>query len=244
MDYKTLNASTATDADISAMVTEQLKTVDDKGKLQLPDDMPDWQKHVVRGAKRTRDAQSALGKTNDKLRASEATLQVLNDKQLVLPPNLGLSQEEIVEINGLATSDPEQYRLRMNTAETKARATAQEELDTGVSKSIEDANNSHMTNNRVTVLQNFRDANPELVITDDVLVNDVPPRFMSDLNSGKYANYQEYLVAVKGYLEKGVSIDEGNKGDEHNLHLMNGATTPGSKAGDRQKITDLSKVSL
>jgi hypothetical protein len=244
MDYKTLNASNATDADISAMVNEQLKSVDDKGKLQLPDDMPDWQKHVVRGEKRQRDAQSALGKANDKLRASDATLQVLKDKQLVLPSNLGLTQDEVAEINGLATTDPEQYRLRMNAAETNARKVAQEELDSGVTKSIEEANNSHMTNNRVTVLQNFRDANPELVITDDVLVNDVPPRFMKKLNDGEYANYGEYLEAVKGYIINGTEIPEGNKGEQHNLHDMSGKGAPGKKSGDNQKITDLSKVSL
>ena len=244
MDYKTLNASTATDTDISAMVNEQLKNVDDKGKLNLPDDMPDWQKHVVRGEKRQRDAQSALGKAKDQLRTSEATNKVLNDKQLVLPANLGLSQDEITEINGLATSDPEQYRLRMNAAETNARTKAQEELDSGVTKSIEEANTSHITQNRVTVLQNFRDANPELVITDDVLVNDVPPRFMNDLTSGKYANYGEYLEAVKGYLEKGVVIPAGNEGDKHNLNHVSGASTPGKLAGDKQKLTDLSKVSL
>ena len=228
--------------EIETAVTQH--TNKDTGKLDLPDDMSDDDKFLIRHGKRTRDAQAELAKAQKELRTSQATNKVLNDKQLVLPANLGLSQEEIVEINGLSTSNPEEYRKRMNKAEADARTVAQTALDEGVTKSIDEANNAHITDNRVTVLQNFRQANPELVITDDVLVNDIPPRFMNDLNSGKYENYNAYLTAVKGYIEKGAVIDEGNAGEEHNLQHMNGKTVPGKKAGDRQKIADLSKVSL
>ncbi len=196
MSYKTIDASNS--EHVNELVNEQLSNLDANGKLQLPDDMPSEMKEIVRSHKRQRDAQSELSRVQKELRDSKATNKVLNDKQLVLPANLGLSQEEIVEINGLSTSNPEEYRKRMNAAEQSARVTAQAELDSGVTKSIEDANNAHITDNRVTVLQNFRQANPELVITDDVLVNDIPPRFMNDLTSGKYANYGEYLEAFNG----------------------------------------------
>ena len=76
MGQKSNNASNQ-EPNISELVTKHIHDLDDKGKLQLPEDMPDWQKHVIRSEKRQRDAQSELGKTLARLKEQEAVNGVL-----------------------------------------------------------------------------------------------------------------------------------------------------------------------
>ena len=54
-------------ANIAELVTKHINNLDDKGKLQLPEDMPEMEKHIIRSEKRQRDAQAELSKTQHQL---------------------------------------------------------------------------------------------------------------------------------------------------------------------------------
>ncbi len=238
------NKNASNQADIAELVSKHINNLDDKGKLQLPDDMPDWQKHVVRAEKRQRDAQSELGRTQAKLRESDAVNGVLMDTaSTMVPDDFQLSDDEITALNKLKTNDPDKYRLEVNALEAKAKEAQTTKLSELTKKAAEDATSAHVTKNRVTVLAEFRDANPDLVITDDVLINDVPPRFLKGVQDGDYT-YGEYLEKVKTYVGTGKKAPEGNEGDPHNIHKMSGSHTPGKKAAEKAGQDSYAKMTF
>jgi len=232
------------DTELSELVSKHVNNLDDKGKLQLPDDMPDWQKHVIRSEKRQRDAQSELGRTQAQLRESNAVNGVLMETaSTMVPDDFQLSDDELTALDKLKTTDPDKYRLEVNALEAKAKEAQQVKLSELTKKAATDATDAHTTKNRVTVLSEFRDANPDLVITDDVLVNDVPPRFMKGVQDGDY-DYGTYLSMVKDYIGTGKKAPAGNEGDPHNIHKMNGSQTPGKKAAEKQGQGDYLKMTF
>jgi len=240
---KTNTKTSNADTEIAELVTKHVNNLDDKGKLQLPDDMPDWQKAVIRAEKRTRDAQSELSKTQSSLRGLEAVNKTLLDTaSTFVPADFELSPDEIKALEVARTSDPEKYRTLMNGVEQRARAFQATKLTDMTTKAMEEASTSFVAKNRITILQEFREANPDLVITDDVLVNDVPPRFMNQLNAGEY-DYNTYLENVKAYLETGKNTSTSNQGD-HNLHNLAGSNTPGKAAAENAGKKDYAKITF
>ncbi len=239
------NNASNQDTELSELVTKYVHSVDpdDKSKLQLPDDMPDWQKAVIRTEKRARDAQAELSRTQVKLRESDAKNGVLMETaSTMVPEDFQLNDSEIAELNQLKKTDADQYRLRVNALEAKAKEAQATKLQELTDKAATDATASHTSKNRVSVLADFREANPDLVITDDVLVNDVPPRLLAGVNSGEYS-YGEYLNQVKTYLETSKKVP-GKDGEEHNIHQLAGSTTPGKKAAENEGKKSYSKMTF
>jgi len=243
MGQKPSNASNH-DTDIAELVKTHVNNLDDSGKLQLPDDMPDWQKHVIRSEKRQRDAQSELGRTQSKLRESDARNGVLmNTASTIVPEDFQLSSEELTKLNELKSNDPDKYRLEVNALEAKAKEAQKVKLKELTDTAAKQANDAFTSKSRVEVLADFRGANPELQITDDALVNDVPPRFINGVNTGEYT-YGEYLEKVKVYLNTGKKAPDGKDGDEHNIHKMGGSNTPGKKAAEKAGQDDYAKMTF
>jgi len=238
------NKTSNPDTEIAELVTKHVNNLDDGGKLQLPDDMPEWEKHVIRSEKRQRDEQSELGKTQAQLRESNAVNGVLMETAgTMVPDDFQLNDDEIAALNKLKVNDPDKYRLEVNDLEAKAKVAQAAKLTELTTKAAEDATNAHTTTNRVSVLADFRLANPDLVITDDVLVNDVPPRFMKGVQDGKYS-YADYLGKVKDYLGTGKTTSKDDNSDPHNIHNMNGSQTPGKTAADKAGKSDYGKMTF
>lgn len=231
-------------SDITELVNKHVNNLDDNGKLQLPDDMPDWQKHVVRAEKRQRDAQSELGRTQATLRGVEASNTVLVEQALsIVPDSFQLSADELTTLNALKVSDPDAYRLRVNDLEAKAITAQEENIKTLTGEAMTKANETFIAKDRITVLQEFRSANPDTVLTDEVLVNDVPPRFMNELNAGKY-DYQTYLTKVTEYLKTGKVLPGQGAGEQTNLSDLPGSNTPGKQAAENAGKTDYKKMTF
>jgi len=238
------SADASNQAEIAELVTKHISNLDDKGKLQLPEDMPTWQKHIIRGEKRTRDAQAELSSEQNKLRQSEAKNAVLlKTASTMVPEDFQLSDAELTELNTLKKNDPDAYRLKVNALEASALEAQQTKLTEMTTKAAEDATIAHTTKNRVTVLAEFREANPDLSITDDILVNDVPPRLLAGVTSGQYS-YGEYLVKVKEYLATGKTTTGDDNSDPHNMHKLPGSQTPGKKAAEKAGQSDYAKMTF
>ena len=239
------NNASNPDTDITELVTKHINNLDDKGKLQLPDNMPDWQKHVIRAEKRQRDAQSELGKTQKQLRETSAANEVLlKTASTIVPEDFQLGEDEIKQLEALKFKDPDAYRLKVNDLEAKAKEAQATKLAELTEEAKKDAANQYMAKTQTQVLQEFKEANPTLAITDEVLANDVPPRLINGYKDGKY-DYGTYLSMVKDYLNSGVAIGQPNGGsDLPNLSNQAGGTTPGKRAAEAQGKKDYGRMSF
>jgi len=238
------NSTSNQDTELSTLVSTHVNNLDDKGKLQLPEDMPDWQKAVIRSEKRTRDAQAELSNSQTEVRGLKAENGVLKDTALtVVPDDFQLSDADLTEIEDLKKTNPEAYRLRVNKLEEDAKTHQTKAIADLTTKAREDAQTTHQATNRVSVLAEFRIANPTLIITDEVLAYDVPPRLLEGVNKGEYT-YGEFLGKVKTYIESGTTVGEGNTGDPHNIQKMNGTQTPGKKAALKAGQSDYKKMTF
>lgn len=235
---------TSDNAEIAELVKEHINNLDDKGKLNLPDDMPSWQKHVIRSEKRQRDAQAELSKSQMAFRGAEAENSVLRDSALtMIPTEFQLSEADITALDKLKFKDPDAYRLKVNQLEKDALAAQAKNVDELTTKAREDASNKHVVKSRVEVLVDFKAANPDLVITDDVLAYDVPPRLLAGVESGKYT-YAEYLEKVKVYVTTGKSAASKEDGDSHSMNNMPGSRTPGKSAAEKAGRNDFAKITF
>jgi hypothetical protein len=92
-------------------------------------------------------------------------------------------------------------------------------------------------------LEEFRLQNPDIPLTDEVLTNDVPPRFMNELNAGKY-DYRTYLEKVVKYLNLGKEIAKPKDGESKSLGSLSGGTSPGKAAAENQGKLDYAKMTF
>jgi len=244
MGKQTTTSTNNQSGGVKELIDKHINNLDEKGKLQLPDELSDVEKELIRQAKRTRDAQSALSKLREEKIAIEAKAGVLEETvKKVLPADLGLSDDEQAELETLKYRDPDAYHIRMTELE-KANAAKAEETVTGLTtEAIEKAKQSHIAQNRLAVLEEFRSANPDLQLTDDVLVNDVPPRFMNELNEGKY-DYNTYLEKVAEYIKTGKVLPSKGSAEEKSLGDVTGGLTPGKKAAENAGKQDYKKMTF
>ena len=218
--------------------------MDDKGKLQLPADMDIVTKELIRQAKRTRDGQSELSRSQTSNRNLTAANEVLKGQALsMVPEDFQLSDDELTALNTLKFRDPDAYRLKVNELEKNARAAQETKLGELTTTAANKANETFIAKDRITVLEEFKVANPTIQLTDDILVNDVPQRFMKDLNAGKY-DYQTYLTKVTEYLVTAKVLPSQKGGDEHNLGDIAGGHTPGKKAAENAGNKDYAKITF
>ncbi len=166
-------------------------------ELTLPDDIKDVPEPVVFAAKlekRRRDTQSAFTKTQQRNKELEVEREALASKveSFALAT---LTAEENAELENLKLTDPDAWRIKFNELETAAKAKLKDET-TNISKK---ARQETEVQRRERVLAEFHTANPTLVINDDVIANDIPPRFLKQLESGEL-NFETFLDKCKGYL--------------------------------------------
>lgn len=222
---------------MSAEEIEQAVTkhTNNEGKLDLPKDMSDQDKFMVRHAKRTRDAQTELSKTQSQLREAEAATNVLSQRALQLTPaDFGLSKEEVTALETLKHRDPESYRLQMNDLEKKAQTNKATALSEELDKVRQEASNSFKQKGVVAQLEDFRKANPTVDLSDDFLAHDVPQRFIVGFNNGDY-DYSTYLGKVAEFASNGTTsvVNPSGAIDQPNLSNQAGSNKPDKEAQEK-----------
>ena len=229
---------------VQELISKYIDKVDEKGKLQLPDDLSDVEKELIRQAKRTRDAQRALSKAQlERERLAKEKEELEKIAREAVPADFQLTPEQIEEIEKLKFTDPEEYRIRVNKLEEEARRKQDERLREIQEKARQEAENMYLSQTRQAVLEEFRKANPDVPITDEVLANDVPPRFTKELNEGKY-DYETYLQKVAQFLRANKVVAGKEIPDTPDLGNLAGATTPGKVAAEKQGKVDYKKLTF
>ncbi len=175
--------------------------------------------------KRRRDTQSGFSKLaveNKQLKAEKdaVTKEWQNDA------SSQFTEEQQTELDELKFADPDAWRLKLNQYETEAAAkfqTRQEEVSGKAKEQTE-------VERRTELLKVYNEANPDFQLTDDVIENDVPPRFFKQLQAGEIT-FEEYLDKAKDFLSSDKVMDKGELApDEPDFHKAGGGSTPSEEA--------------
>lgn len=192
-------------------------TRDAEGKLVIPEGTEEAVAYAVRAEIRRRDTQAEYTKNKQALLALEAENQKLAEsweKDAIA----NLSSADQARLEELKVQDPDAWRAEITELETAKRAQFQEKR-TAISQ---EASQLSELEQRKLQLEEFNTNNPNIVLTDEVIANDVPPRITRKLEAGTIS-FSEFLTEVSEYLSKGKAIDKGPKLDEQpNLGAVRG----------------------
>jgi hypothetical protein len=208
-------------------------TQDDKGVLQLPKDLEldDALKTAVLSEKRRRDTESAFSKERQRAAALEAEARELRN-QLAQRIKVEVPPQDAARLEDLKYSDPEAWRKEMNRLEQASLAN----LNTQFSEASRKAAGEIEVERRRQVLDEFKAANSDFDLTDEIVSNDIPPRITKKLEQGK-VSFEEFLVEVRDYLSHGKVIgDPSPVKTAPNLSTVGGGSKPDANAKTEDAI--------
>lgn len=199
-------------------------TVDAKGNLVLPEDLPDEVAYAATLEKRRRDTQAAFTKTNKQLKALELEKAVLLD-EVTGEVRLELTEEQATELEELKFSDPEAWRKKVNALEIDAKKKKRVAVDDKVKQASTSSLDKEELERRKQVLEEFNQANPDFLINDDVIANDIPPRITSKLAKGDIT-FEEFLQECLEYTKTGKVVKQEGITKQPNLSKVAGGNKP------------------
>jgi len=184
--------------------------------------------YAVNSERRRRDTQSSHAKQNDELLATRAERDALA-KEWEASGSLNLTAEQSQELEVLKATDPDAWKDKLD-GYTTAHATVVKEKRAEISAT---ATKTSELATRQDTLNKFNEENPNIVITDEFIANEVPPKFLKELEAGS-VTFSAFLDKVKGFVEAGKVLETGAVvKPEVDLGALGGSTTPSSDAVNR-----------
>ncbi len=205
-------------------VIANVETAED-GKWVLPEDLDEATRFAVMTEKRRRDTQTAYNGERQKNIAFEEELTQYRT-QAEIDAVSRMSEEQQTELEELKHTDPESWRTRLNEIEQSNKAAFNEkatELTTKAKVKSEQAR-------RQELLDNWVAENPDLQLDDSTIEDNIPPKFMKQLDKGEIS-FDEFLVVAKKYLSKGKTLDKGVQApNEPDLSSVGGGSVPDDRS--------------
>lgn len=168
--------------------------------------------------KRFKDTQSAYTKSQQALKEAQAKLEAL---EKLTVPRVELDEATKTELETLKYEDPDAWRVKVNRLESEAAKKHQETLDEAGRLAAQQAE----LERRAQVLEEFNRSH-DIVITDEVIQYDVPPRITKKLENGEIS-FEAYLEEVSQYLKTPKVVGDGNKTlNQPNLNTVGGDDKP------------------
>lgn len=180
---------------LDEQINKALANTDDKGKIQFSDEVEPLFKRVVLAEKKARDNQASFTKSRQEIAELKATKEVLETS---IVSSTRLTAEQAEELDELKFTDPDSWFQKKMQYEQDAKATMQgklnEKIDEASAKAVQDLTLTQ----RQDMLANFQ-ASTGIILTDDVMANDIPPRLQNKIGS---MPFEDYLQEVATYLGK------------------------------------------
>ena len=155
--------------------------------------------------KRRRDTQASYTRSQQELKKTQLLSQKMAEtleSELVQV----LPVAKIAELEELKHQDPDAWRQQLTALENSRRDEVRATLQT-----IEqEAGSKSELEQRVDQLAAFQQAYPDIVLSDEVIENDIPPRITKKLEQGKIG-FAEFLEECRVYLVKGKVVDKGEE---------------------------------
>lgn len=210
---------------------------------ELPDNISEELKIAAKNEIKYRNTQSEYTKNQQKLskleldhKKSNAKLKLL-EETAVPKVEVKIPENRRAELEDLRDNDPEAWRQEMNKLEAEQTKTARQsklselsELD----KKIE-------LERREEVLTEFRKQHPNVEITDEFIENEVPPRYVKELENGE-VTFEQFLQNVAKYAPQGTTVAKDSIKETPNLGSMGGGSEPTTKAKAEESKLDYQKA--
>lgn len=197
----------------------------------LPDNLSEEIKVAAMAEKRRRDGQAALTREQQRVAALEAEKAALLELTTGTI-QLSLTAEEQAELDDLKFSDPEAWRVKMNSLETEARTKKVNAVNEQLKQVSTNVSSAAELNRRKQLLEDYNTANPQYALDDEVIANDIPPRITKKLETGKIT-FEEFLQEANDYLKKGKVVADEETLDQPNLGKVAGGATPSADAANK-----------
>lgn len=205
----------------------------EKNVWEMPDnikELPQELQFAIVAEKRRRDAQAALASATAKAKEFEVKTQKLQEL-LTSKVELELTPEQKQELDDLKFEDPEAWRRKLNQFETEARQKVLEQLN----QVTEEAKKANIIAQRQIYLQQFQEANPDVIINDEVIQNDIPLRITKKLEQGE-VSFEQFLTEVANYLRANKVIKTEEAPEITNIGKVGGSHKPSKNAIDADII--------
>ena len=208
------------------------------GSLSLPEDhgLSENLVYSANAERRRRDTQAAFSRSQNevkRLKDENSALAKGWEKDVASV----LSAEQSAELEELKATDPDAWRAKLNEYEA-ANATSLSDKQGTIKK---DAAQGTELERRTTLLDEFNTANPDMQITDDLLANEVPPKYLKQLEAGE-VTFEQLLDNVKTFLTSGKVIKGGAKPHEDiDMSKAGGSHVPAAGAVDKDAATSYAK---
>lgn len=185
----------------------------------------DWKAEAEKAEKRRRDTQAAYTKSQQELAQLKATVAVL---ERTAKPQV--DQAKLAELEDLKFSDPDAWRVKVNSLEAEVLKQHEAEIATA-------AKNLSDYEIRQATLEEFKATHPGFELSDD----DIPPRIAKKLAEGK-VSFEEFLEEVHSYLTAPRVVGETAKTlEQPNLSKVGGGNTPSQAAKSEDIILSYRK---
>lgn len=200
-----------------------------EGKWVLPEEaaegVDEQTMFAVTSERRYRDTQSAYTRAQQEAKRQEAIAGGLQEK--LLQSEVVLTKEQKFELNDLKKTDPEAWRAKLNEYETAN----QDQLST----ELEEIRTTSANKGELEVRKDQMAAWSEstgITLTDEVVANDLPPRFMKQLEEGNIT-FEEFLDEAGKFLKAEKVIQgstESTDDDTKSLGRVAGGSEPSTQA--------------
>lgn len=211
---------------------------DDKGKLVFPEGTDEALKYAVRTEKQLRDTKAGYTKASQQLKVTEAEKQKLIELTKK-GAKYDLTPEQKEELEDLKFSDPDAWRKKVNQLEREAAENHTTKVNEALSDVSKSTSQEFELEQRKQVLADFQASNPDFVINDDVIQNDIPPRITSKLNKGDIS-FEQYLQEAKDYLAKGKTVGGAEKAPNMpSLSKVGGDSNPAAEKNRLITVADV-----
>lgn len=195
----------------------------DNGKWQFAEgsELSDQVKFAAKTERRRRDQEGAYTKQMEEVAALKAMNEQLTAK-VKTKPSASISDEQAQELDNLKFEDPDAWRAKLNEYDTQASKQLQEELV----KMEQESSKQAEVERRKIVLAQFNAQNPQLNLTDEVIIDNVPPRIIKQLETGEIT-FDDFLAKAKTYITTPKVLDSGTVlAAEPNMGQLQGSANP------------------
>lgn len=210
---------------VSALTDSMVKN--SEGSWELPEgtEATEMEAFAAMAERRRRDTQAEYSRGQQNLKA----LQAENDRLVTAweaDALAKMSPDQREELDSLKHEDPDAWRVKLNEYE-QANRTAFGERRQAIK---DEASKETELERRARLLDEHNQANPELALTDDVIDNDLPPRFMKKLEAGEI-DFEQFIADAADYLGRGKVMEPGTPAPkEPNLGRAPGGSKPSDTA--------------